>query len=53
TSPLRKAGAAAGSPDFLSLFSGQAVGLNREGGAGELIETLVEETRAAMARLAG
>ena len=53
TSPLRKAGAAAGSPDFLSLFSGQAVGLNREASAAELVETLVDETRAAMARLAG
>jgi nitronate monooxygenase len=53
TGPLRKAGAAAGSPDFLSLFSGQAVGLNREGTAAELVERLVAETRAAMARLAG
>jgi nitronate monooxygenase len=53
TGPLRKAGAEAGSPDFLSLFSGQAVGLNREAGAGELVERLVAETRAAMALLAG
>ncbi|MHA1527578.1 MAG: NAD(P)H-dependent flavin oxidoreductase [Alphaproteobacteria bacterium] len=51
--PLRKAGAAAGSPDFLSLWSGQAVGLNRETTAAELVERLVEETRAAVARLAG
>ncbi len=53
TGPLRKAGAAAGSPDFISLFSGQAVGLNREATATELVERLVAETRAAMARLAG
>jgi nitronate monooxygenase len=53
TGPLRKAGAAAGSPDFVSLWSGQAVGLNREGTAAELMAALVEETRAAMARLGG
>ena len=53
TGPLRKAGAGAGSPDFIALWSGQAVGLNRETTAAELVETLVEETRAAMARLAG
>ncbi len=53
TGPLRKASAAAGSPDFLSMSSGQAVGLNREATAAELVERLVAETRAAMARLAG
>jgi nitronate monooxygenase len=53
TGPLRKASAATGSPDFISLWSGQAVGLNRQTTAAELVETLVEETRAAMARLAG
>jgi nitronate monooxygenase len=52
TGPLRKASAGAGSPDFIALWSGQAVGLNRQGSAAELVETLVEETRAAMARLA-
>jgi nitronate monooxygenase len=53
TGPLRKVSAAVGSPDFVALFSGQAVGLNREATAVELMETLVAETRAAMARLAG
>jgi nitronate monooxygenase len=53
TNPLRKASAAAGSPDFLSLSSGQAVGLNREATAAELVERLVAETRAAMERLQG
>ncbi|MCH8952410.1 MAG: nitronate monooxygenase [Proteobacteria bacterium] len=53
TGPLRKASAGAGSPDFIALWSGQAVGLNREATAAELVETLVDETRAAMARLAG
>jgi nitronate monooxygenase len=53
TGPLRRASAGAGSPDFIALWSGQAVGLNREGTAAELVERLVAETRAAMARLAG
>ncbi|MFQ5566446.1 MAG: NAD(P)H-dependent flavin oxidoreductase [Paracoccaceae bacterium] len=52
TGPLRKASAEAGSSDFLSLWSGQAVGLNREATAAELVESLVEETQTAMARLA-
>jgi nitronate monooxygenase len=53
TSPLRKASAEAGSPDFISLWSGQAVGLNREATAAALVERLVAETRAAMERLQG
>jgi nitronate monooxygenase len=53
TGPLRKASAGAGSPDFVALWSGQAVGLNRETTAVELVERLVAETRAAMAQLAG
>ncbi|MFK7945638.1 MAG: NAD(P)H-dependent flavin oxidoreductase [Paracoccaceae bacterium] len=52
TGPLRKAGAAADSPDFLSLWAGQAVGLNREGTVADLVETLVTETRAAFDRIA-
>jgi nitronate monooxygenase len=51
TGPLRRASAEAGSPDFVSLWSGQAVGLNREMTAAELIAALVAETRAAVARL--
>ena len=51
--PLRKAGAAAGSPDFISLFSGQAVGLNREGSAAELVERLVAQTREVFERITG
>ena len=50
TGPLRRAGAAAGSPDFLSLWSGQAVGLNRTGTAAALVEALVAETRAVLRR---
>lgn len=53
TRPLRQASAEAGIADFYALWSGQAVGLNREAPAAELVERLVEETRAAMARLAG
>ncbi len=53
TGPLRKASAGAGSPDFIALWSGRAVGLNREATATELVEMLVAETRATMARLAG
>ncbi len=53
TGPLRRASAEAGLADFLALWSGQAAGLSRELPAGELVERLVEETRAALARLAG
>jgi len=52
TLPLDVASATAGSPDLMALLAGQAVGLNRQTTAAELVETLVEETRAAMARLA-
>jgi len=53
TGPLRKASAGAESPDFVALWSGQAVGLNRETTAAELVERLVDETRAAIGKLAG
>ncbi|MEX2644250.1 MAG: nitronate monooxygenase [Acetobacterales bacterium] len=46
TGPLRKAGGAAGSPDFVALWSGQAAPLNRALPAGELLEALVEDARA-------
>lgn len=49
TGPLRKASAAANSPDFVSLWSGQAVGLNRETTTAELIETLLREAGEASA----
>jgi nitronate monooxygenase len=51
TAPLRKAGAESGNPDFLALWSGQAVGLNRRGSVGELVERMVAEAQAAMRRL--
>ena len=53
TGPLRKASAEAGSPDFIALWSGQAVGLNRQGTAAELVEALVAETRAVLGRISG
>jgi nitronate monooxygenase len=51
TGPLRKASAAAGSADFLALWSGQAVWLNRRGAVAELVERLVAETREAIGRI--
>lgn len=51
TRPLRKASAGAGSPDFLALWSGQAVGLSRRGSTADLVEGLVAEAQAAMERL--
>jgi len=51
--PLRKACAARGSGDFIALWAGQAVGLNRTLPAAELVETLVAETRARLAAVAG
>jgi nitronate monooxygenase len=53
TGPLRKASAEAGSPDFIALWSGQAVGLNRQAGAAVLVEQLVSETRAVLRKIAG
>jgi nitronate monooxygenase len=53
TGPLRRASVAAGAPDFVSLWSGQAVGLNRDTTAAELMAALVAETKAALARLGG
>ena len=51
TGPLRKAGAVAGSPDMLSLWSGQAVGLNRTGPVAEIVDRLVSETREILDRM--
>ena len=51
TGPLRKASAACGSADFVALWSGQAVGLNRRGTVAELVECLMDETRATVRRL--
>lgn len=51
TAPARKASAAQDSPDFISLWAGQAVGLNRESTMSELVETLVAETQAVMSKL--
>ncbi|GBE43917.1 nitronate monooxygenase [bacterium BMS3Bbin10] len=45
TGPLRKESAARASRDFVSLWSGQAVGLNRETDAGALMENLVARAR--------
>lgn len=50
TGPLRKASAAADSGDFQSLWAGQAVGLSRETTVADLVEALVTETRAVLAR---
>jgi len=45
TGPLRKESAKRGSPDFVALWSGQAMGLNRETDATELMEQLVTSAR--------
>ncbi len=52
TATLRAAAAKAGNADFLSLWAGQAVPLARSLGAAELVATLCEETREAIAGLA-
>jgi nitronate monooxygenase len=51
TGPMRKASAQAGTPDFVSLWAGQAAGIHRVLPAGELLERLVEETDAVLGRL--
>ncbi|MEX2520236.1 MAG: nitronate monooxygenase [Paracoccaceae bacterium] len=50
TAPLRAASARAGSGDFISLWSGQAVGLNREEGTGAIIARLAAEALALLER---
>jgi nitronate monooxygenase len=47
TSPLRQAAAAAGDPQGIALWAGQSHRLARELSAGALVETLVDELRAA------
>lgn len=45
TGPLRKHSAKSGSPDFVAMWSGQAVRLNRESTAAALVESLIARTR--------
>jgi nitronate monooxygenase len=51
TGPLQVASLKKGSDEMLAMWAGQAVALNRAMPAAELIETLVEETRAVLAAL--
>jgi len=44
TGPMRAASGKANSPDYMSLWSGQAGPLSRDLPAGELVETLIRET---------
>lgn len=48
TGPLRKTSAENGKPDAVALWSGQAVGLNREATTAETVGRLVEETAACL-----
>ncbi|MFN3262961.1 MAG: NAD(P)H-dependent flavin oxidoreductase [Pikeienuella sp.] len=50
TAPLRAASAKAGSPDLMSLWSGQAPFLAREEGTGEIVERLAREALARLGR---
>ena len=45
TGPLRKESAARGEGNFVALWSGQAVGLNRETGATQLMKNLVAQAQ--------
>jgi nitronate monooxygenase len=49
TAPLRQAGRAAGNPDVVNLWAGQAYELGRELPAGQLVRALADEARAAIA----
>jgi nitronate monooxygenase len=53
TSPLRAAGRAAGNPDLVNLWAGQAHELARELPAAELVAVLARETRAALTEASG
>lgn len=50
TGPLRKTSAETDRPDAVALWSGQAVGLNREATTAQTVERLVAETRACLKR---
>ena len=50
TGPLRKESAAKGKGDFVALWSGQSVGLNRTMSATQLFETLIEEAHGILTR---
>jgi len=52
TGPLRKTSAETGRPDAVALWSGQAVGLNREATTAQTVERLVAETHACLKRIA-
>jgi nitronate monooxygenase len=51
TGPLRAAAARAGDSEFLALWAGQAAALSRELPAARLVQTLCDETRAALQAL--
>jgi nitronate monooxygenase len=51
TGPLQAASLKKGSDEMLAMWAGQAVALNRPMAAAELVETLVEETKAVLAGL--
>jgi nitronate monooxygenase len=53
TAPMRAAARAAGVPDLVNLWAGQAYPLTRGMPAGELVRLLAAETRAALDRAAG
>ena len=52
TAPLRAAGRAAGDPDVVNLWAGQAHTLARPAPAAEVVRTLADEARAAAADVA-
>jgi nitronate monooxygenase len=49
--PLRKTSGAAGSPDFVAMWSGQAVGLNRQSDVTSLVKRLISETEIVFRKL--
>jgi len=53
TGAMRVASAKTGTPEFMSLWSGQAGALGRDMPTGELMETLIRETNEVLARLGG
>ncbi|HEU5268918.1 MAG TPA: nitronate monooxygenase [Jatrophihabitans sp.] len=53
TAPMRRAARTAGLPELVNLWAGQAYPLSRSVPAGELVRTLADEARDALARAAG
>ena len=50
TGPLRKKSAASDNPDFMSLYSGQSVAMNRAMPSADLLKVLIDEAQSVLSK---